>query len=299
MNKQIYILLILITACCLSATAVNRWKINADGGITWTINGNLPHEDHIEMSGLKVSTVLYYGVNNNGAFTLNRHMVWPMLRTIPNNTHASLMRNFGGDVTERINVNGRTLQGEKVTDITLNGTMIVNSTFNFSREGKVKLTRIIFPSTTKPSLYEKYILKNTGKDPINVEIPFTRSVINTDPEKGVDGSYNVIAVISGRKAKLLKSDEEITFSASYAGYKNGENEITPDIDKELLERQALVTELWGKLVLESPDKTINKMFAFAKIRAAESIYDTKNGLMHGPGGESYYAAIWANDQAEY
>jgi hypothetical protein len=21
--------------------------------------------------------------------------------------------------------------------------------------------------------------------------------------------------------------------------------------------------------------------------------------MHGPGGESYYAAIWANDQAEY
>jgi len=299
MNKQIYILLILITACCLSATAVNRWKINADGGITWTINGNLPHEDHIEMSGLKVSTVLYYGVNNNGAFTLNRHMVWPMLRTIPNNTHASLMRNFGGDVTEMINVNGRTLQGEKVTDITLNGTMIVNSTFNFSREGKVKLTRIIFPSTTKPSLYEKYILKNTGKDPINVEIPFTRSVINTDPEKGVDGSYNVIAVISGRKAKLLKSDEEITFSASYTGYKNGENEITPDIDKELLERQALVTELWGKLVLESPDKTINKMFAFAKIRAAESIYDTKNGLMHGPGGESYYAAIWANDQAEY
>ena len=41
------------------------------------------------------------------------------------------------------------------------------------------------------------------------------------------------------------------------------------------------------------------MFAFAKIRGAESIYDTKGGLMHGPGGESYYAAIWANDQAEY
>ena len=41
------------------------------------------------------------------------------------------------------------------------------------------------------------------------------------------------------------------------------------------------------------------MFAFAKIRAAESIYLTKGGFMHGPGGEAYYAAIWANDQAEY
>lgn len=41
------------------------------------------------------------------------------------------------------------------------------------------------------------------------------------------------------------------------------------------------------------------MFAFAKLRGAESIYNTKGGLMHGPGGEAYYAAIWANDQAEY
>jgi hypothetical protein len=41
------------------------------------------------------------------------------------------------------------------------------------------------------------------------------------------------------------------------------------------------------------------MFAFAKIRATESIYNTKGGLMHGPGGLRYYAAIWANDQAEY
>lgn len=299
MKKQIYLLFIFIIVYCLNATAANRWVINADGGITWKVDSNLPHEDHIEMSGLKVSTVLRYGVNEKGAFILNRSLIWPMLRTIPNNTHASLMRRFGWNIVNMIEINGQTLQDEKVTDITLNGTMVVNSTFNFPHEDSVKLTRIIFPSTTKPSLYEKYILKNTGKEPINVEIPFARSIINTDPEKGVDGSYNVIAVINGRKAVLLKSSEEITFSASYTGYKKGESEIAPDIDKELQERQDLVSELWGNLVFESPDKTINKMFAFAKIRAAESIYDTKNGLMHGPGGESYYAAIWANDQAEY
>ena len=75
--------------------------------------------------------------------------------------------------------------------------------------------------------------------------------------------------------------------------------MTPDIESELSKRQAFIQELWGKLVLNTPDPVINTMFAFAKIRGAESIYDTACGLLHGPGGESYYAAIWANDQAEY
>ena len=52
-------------------------------------------------------------------------------------------------------------------------------------------------------------------------------------------------------------------------------------------------------MLDTPDPVMNRMFAFAKLRGAESIYRTKGGLMHGPGGEAYYAAVWANDQAEY
>jgi hypothetical protein len=60
-----------------------------------------------------------------------------------------------------------------------------------------------------------------------------------------------------------------------------------------------VGELEQTLFLHTPNDTLDRMFAFAKVRAAESIYDTKGGLMHGPGGGSYYAAIWANDEAEY
>jgi hypothetical protein len=52
------------------------------------------------------------------------------------------------------------------------------------------------------------------------------------------------------------------------------------------------------LVLETPDPVLNTAFAFAKIRAAESIYATRAGLMHGSGGGGY-ATIWANDQVEY
>ena len=52
-------------------------------------------------------------------------------------------------------------------------------------------------------------------------------------------------------------------------------------------------------MLETPDPVIDTQFRYAKLRAAESIVATKGGYMHAPGGESYYAAIWANDQAEY
>ena len=86
MRKQIYCLLSLLWISCLSVSAADRWVINPAGGITWQIDERVPHEDHIEMSGLKVSTVLRYGVDANGSFMLNRSMVWPMLRTIPNNT---------------------------------------------------------------------------------------------------------------------------------------------------------------------------------------------------------------------
>ena len=41
------------------------------------------------------------------------------------------------------------------------------------------------------------------------------------------------------------------------------------------------------------------MFELAKIRATDSVFQTKGGLMFAPGGEGYYAAIWANDNAEY
>ncbi len=194
-----------------------------------------------------------------------------------------------------IEVNGKSITNEKVKEITLNGTMEVYSQF----DNGIELKRILFPSTTQAMTCEKYILTNKGNNPLSVEIPSARSIIQTDASKGVDGSYRLISTLKGEKAKQLQPGESLSFSAFFAGYKNGENEPVLDIDKELDARKELVSEFWSKLVLETPNPVINTMFAFAKIRGAESIYQTKGGLMHGPGGESFYAAIWANDQAEY
>lgn len=299
MKKIIFSLLLLIGLCVAPVNAQNRWSINPDRSISWEVKDRIPHYDHIEMSGLKVSTVLRYGVNADGAFELNKSMVWPMLRTIPNNTHASLMRRFAWNASDMVSVNGQSLSGEKVSRITLDGKMTVESSIDLSRNAKAELTRIIFPAVASPAIYEKYILRNVGSTPLSVEVPDSRSVATTDPAKGVDGSYKQVSEIIGATTRQLQPGEELVFYAAITGYKNGEAELKPDVEKELQARKDLIAGFWDNLILETPDPIINTMFAFAKIRGAESIYDTKGGLMHGPGGESYYAAIWANDQAEY
>lgn len=299
MKKNLYLALLCLLCLNLpNMQAENRWNINPDGSITWKLKEKDAHQDHIEMSGLKISAVIRYGVDEKGAFTLDRSVIWPMLRTVPNNTHASLTRRFSWNIPEMITVNGHSLQNEKVETITLKGSITVNSTYH-GNGGKVGLTRILFPSTDKPAFCEKYVLRNDNSHDIRVEIPQSRSVIQTLPEQGVYGSYRLVSEIKGGKTVILKPGEEVAFSAFFAGYKPDEAESAMNIDQEKEAREALIAGLWDNLTLETPDKVLNTMFAFSKIRGAESIYDTQGGLMHGPGGEAYYAAICANDQAEY
>lgn len=296
--KKVVLFIYLVFSYSMGIYAQQRWHLNQDGGISWEVkSGDNAHSDHIEMSGLKVSTVVRYGVDDEGKFLLNRGMVWPMLRTIPNDTHASLMRKLGWNPLENVLINNVQIK-EQVRRISLDGTMEVESDLS-TRQGVVGLTRILFPSTTQPMFCEKYVLKNKGNKAVTVEINQVKNVMTTAAEKGVNGSYRIIQALNGAAYTSLQPGQSVSFYAYTAGYEQGESEVTPDIESELSKRQAFIQELWGKLVLNTPDPVINTMFAFAKIRGAESIYDTACGLLHGPGGESYYAAIWANDQAEY
>ena len=296
--KKVVLFICLVFSYSVGIYAQQRWHLNQDGGISWEVkSGDNAHSDHIEMSGLKVSTVARYGVDDEGKFLLNRGMVWPMLRTIPNDTHASLMRKLGWNPLENVLINNVQIK-EQVRRISLDGTMEVESDLS-TRQSVVGLTRILFPSTTQPMFCEKYVLENKGNKAVTVEINQVKNVMTTAAEKGVNGSYRIIQALNGAAYTSLQPGQSVSFYAYTAGYEQGEPEVIPDIERELSKRQAFIQELWGKLVLNTPDPVINTMFAFAKIRGAESIYDTACGLLHGPGGESYYAAIWANDQAEY
>lgn len=306
MNKKLHFLPLLalgisaLLAPVAQAQENSRWTPTEEGGITWNVASNDTHHDHIEMSGKRVSVVLRYGVDANGQFQLNKSMVWPLLRTIPNNTHASLMRRYDFNPLEGITVNGRALTtGEKVKSLSLKGMLTVQSEFDQGWYDRYDLTRTYFPSTELPALIEMYALTNRGKGNLRIEIPETIQKARTDAKQGVDGSYCITSTLQQQGVFYLKPGETLEFTAHIAATKQGEAEVKPDAKEEKARRQALVSGLMENLVLETPDPVIDRMFAFSKIRACESIYQTKGGPMHGPGGESYYAAIWANDQAEY
>jgi len=270
------------------------WNILPENRIVWNVKPGKAHTDHIEMSGLQVSSIINYGTNENGELVLQKKLVFPMLRAIPNNTHASLIQLFEGNEQPVIKVNG-TVVKEYPEKFMLNGILTITSS---TKEG-VNVRRTIFPSRNKAALVEIFQLKNTSSKTKKITIDFIPTEIKTPAEKGVYGEYILQVNKQGDDSYNVSPSEEVTFALVYSGRKECEPAYQYSPDYELLKREKFLNELAQNLVLETPNDTINREFAFAKIRATESIYDTKGGLMHGPGGGAYYAAIWANDQAEY
>lgn len=256
------------------------------------------------MTGQKIMwfivLVCWFSTNNAaGEWVIDRNMILPTFRTIPNDTHGSLQHHFNGDWAHLCLVNGQPLVGEKVKTVSLSGVMTVKSIYG---NRGVSLTRTLFPSTSQPAFCEKYELENVTENSLTVEFPTNILSYHTDEAKGVEGSYTLTATLSSPLKEgtfQLKAGEKAWFQVIYAGYKKNGRVLALDVDKELVARREFLRQVQGNLVLETPSDVINTMFSFAKIRGSESIFDTKGGYMQSPGGEAYYAAIWANDQAEY
>jgi hypothetical protein len=234
-----------------------------------------------------------YGVDEKGRPVLSRQLVFPMLRTIPNDTHANIIYTFGQDAEPLIKINNRPVN-EQVNRFFLRGLLTIESTSN-----NIMIKRELFPSTDKPLAIEKLTLKNISGRDATIDIEDFEKISRSHPEKSVYGVYEISAKSYGSGIYLLKPDESLSFAVLFSGRKISEQLPLIDVDEELDKRNDFVNLMFNNLTFVSPDTVLNRMFDFAKIRAMESIYETKGGLVHSPGGASYYAAIWANDQAEY
>jgi hypothetical protein len=287
----------------------DRWKIAEDGGIEWTITGmDIPHHDHIEMSGQYLSAVLRWNINADQSFSTERSLIFPMLRTVPNDTHASLMHRIATDIPSLLSINGRTIQTENTESVEIHGALYVVSKCSTQaknqarslHDAEIELSATIFPCTNHAALCEIYKVKNISQKNITLYVPEYEQLFKTLPEKGATGSYFISSKINDSGTFVLRPNQEQTFYTIFSANREGENQIEVDVEMEYQKRMNFVqNDIENALILETPDPTINTEFSFAKLRASESIYKTKGGFMHGPEGESYYAAIWANDQAEY
>lgn len=295
------LLLPLLLCATLSAGARQYWTLDPkDNAIVWDVDStSYGHTDHIEMAGKHIATVLRYGINPDGSFGIDKSLVFPMLRTIPNNTHASFQRRITHDVVRDMMI-GRNPMKEKVNRVRIaDGCLEVESTLNGSRMGQLELTRRYFPSTDGRAFIEYYTVKNTGKNAVRLEVPSVDQRLTTSASEGIDAPFTVILTCEGTDGVTLAPGETIDFSAVNTATKKGETAGRFNAADEYGKRKALSAQLAGSLKLKTPNDTLNRLMDFAKLRVCESIYATKGGPLQGPGGESYYAAIWANDQAEY
>lgn len=287
----------------------NRWAIQPDGSIEWKIDNRLPHSDHIEMSGEKIALWIQYSVDTSGKLSLNRSFVFPTFRLLPVRTIAHMMYSVTDEELPRFLINDRLLrsgtynaavqadQPEKVISINQKGIMQVVS--DIGRDRSIKLVRTLFPSTQKPAGIEKWTFINQGKQPAKIEMEYLNRETRPAADRTTPVQHSFIVSTVNEGIKIVPPGDSAVFAIIYQAVNANNPFVKINVDDELLARKKRVNEFLSLLQLETPDPVLNIAFAFAKIRATESIYKTKGGYLHGPGGLRYYAAIWANDQAEY
>lgn len=269
-----------------------RWNLDGNG-IIWNVREDkyLPHEDHMEMSGQKVSLIVHYGADKDGGLVLRRRLVWPMLRTIPNNTHAS----FSVDAEESwlpvLTAGGRPLS-EYLERVRFDGAL----EFTCGSHCGLRIVRRLFPSVDSRSVCECIEVTNTGASPCRI------AVANNNREvygRGCNGVYIVNALMTPREGRELRPGETFSFGLQLSARLANEPFEPLDAAAELRRRMARVAELQAPLDLRTGIAEIDAEYRLCKLRAGESIFATRGGFMHSPGGGSYYAATWCNDQIEY
>ncbi len=267
-----------------------RWQIDGNA-IRWQVSD--AHQDQLEMSGRQVSAVIDYGSQADGTLRLSRTVVWPMLRTIPDDTHASLIRKFGPEAAPAIEIDGAAAAPEHLQQVRFDGRLSLQSQL----APGLLLIRTLTPSPDEPALVERLELVNQGKSAHRYRFAALEQSETTPADRGTHGAY-VIEVRSPVREGTLAPGARVHVDVIVSG--RLQNEMVYVDGGEALQARARKVAQWrDNLVLETPDPVLNTMFAFSKLRAAESVFATRGGLLHGPGGTRYYAAVWANDQAEY
>jgi len=274
------------------------WQTNADNGITWNLTGErrLPHGDNLEMSGQQVSGIIGYKVNNAKQVEITRDIIFPQLRKYSKSNEsmyrAYLRSQYTDDILPVITLGEKKFETGDLDSVRIRGKI----SFYFKQRDGIQVIRSFFPSMDKRCFVEKWTLINKAQNPQSLNIGATELNQN---ETGFHGQYHRKIATDAKPLIRINPGEAYTFGIYFTAQLNDEPEPENNFASIEHKRDLFLDSVANNLVLKSPDKTINTLFYFSKIRAAESIFRSRLGLVHSPGGGSYYVGIWANDQAEY
>lgn len=238
------------------------------------------HSDRIEMGGEQVACAVTYGVKCDEPY-YKRQFAFPNIRTQPNNTCATYY--------PEADKSPIAFQTKEVFErVEFDGVLSV-----YSRAGELTVVRRFFPSVELPVFYEQVELFNGGKKAVS---PEWETLTRIDLRLSCEG-YVSFECSCNTPCRSIAAGERLTLTFAYTvRYANGD---IPCEDNPLGLRRARVEEIISQCDITTGNDTVDTMFAFAKLRAAEGLCNTVKGLIHNPGGLAYYAAIWCNDQCEY
>lgn len=274
------------------------WHTNEDNGITWNITNEerLPHDDNIEMSGLLVSGIIRYKVDKARHVQIGRDVIFPQLRKFSKSDEsmyrAYLRSDYSDDILPVITLDDRKYEPGVLDSVRIKGKIA----FYFKENDGIRVARSFFPSMEKRCFVEKWTLINTGSKPRTLMIGATEL---KQEEAGWHGIYHRRVATDAKGKVIIQPGGRYEFGIYFTATKNDEPQPKASFAEVEHRRDLFLDSISNNLVLTSPDKIINTLFYFSKIRAAESIFLSRLGLVHSPGGGSYYVGIWANDQAEY
>lgn len=280
----------------------NRWLISGDKEIVFDFNkeNTLPYSDNIEMAGRRVAGIISYSVDKTGKLSLDREIYFPQLHQFKTSEsswfhdyRAYLQESYGDNLLPKLYIDNQQFVPGAVDKMFING--MLNFTHKVSKNG-LTLSRSLYPSMTERAFIELWTLKNSTDK--TIEIISGNSSLSYE-DFGAKGKYSRLITSDAPAKTTLKPGEELKVSIRITAKMDGEEFPTETSADALIAREKFIDDVSSSLILETPNKILNTLFAFSKIRGSESIFESELGLIHSPGGASYYVGIWANDQAEY
>ena len=269
----------------------DRWEVRKNE-IVWKVKEGA-HEDNMEMCGRKLAVVVFYGVDETGALCLKKKLFYPTLRKKPNDTHASLDHEYGQEQFLKFAIMGEEIK-EIPYEVRISG-MITISSRDASR--KLRIIRRLYPSVDQMAYIEHTTVENISNE---TQIVSTNHFNDIFYYRGTKGVYVLETETTGQQTVNLQRGQIAVYDTVYTGRRLVEDRPVINGIQELEKRREFIQDVFERsLVLETEDPLLACEFNFSKLRITESIVDTMNGPMHAPGGQAYYAAVWANDEAEY
>jgi hypothetical protein len=269
-----------------------RWTLG-DATTVWPVAADqrLPHGDFLEQGGLRCGQIVEYLLDADRKLRLKRFVVWPGLRTIPNNTEGSLNRRYESGAEPKISVDGTPLGSLVVDRVVLDGTL----TFE-GRAGDFTVTRCTFPCPERRCAVDRWTLKNAGTTDKKLTVAPLKLTADVP---GPYGKNHTEVSCTAPETTTLKPGQEVTFAVLFRAWLDGEKADAVEVAQSEKLRRDQVAALRDALRLETPVPEFDRAFAFCKLRVAEAINQTRGGLMLAPGGTTFYAAVWCNDNVEY